>query len=160
MSLSNKAVYVWLIAIMFMAAGGGLYAGEHPEHPQEDVAKEGTDAANVTKDNLATAIEGYVANEVKLKGGYFLVFDPIANESLALTLDKVHKERLTTLGNDAYFACADFKSTNGKMYDLDIFMKGPDKDHLEVTEIAVHKEDGKERYTWREEKGVWKKEVK
>ena len=36
-------------------------------------------------------------------------------------------------------------------------MKGPGKDKLEVTEVSIHKEGGKERYTWYEEGGIWKK---
>jgi len=59
---------------------------------------------------------------------------------------------------DTYFACADLKNADGHMYDLDVFMSGPDKDHLAVTEVSVHKKDGKERYTWAQKGGVWKKE--
>ena len=44
----------------------------------------------------------------------------------------------------------------GKVYDLDVFMKGPDKDHLVFSKFMVHKEAGKERYTWYEQDGVWK----
>src|SRR5882672_7807304 len=32
-----------------------------------------------------------------------------------------------------------------------------DKDHLAVTEVSVHKKDGKERYTWAKDGNVWKK---
>ena len=42
------------------------------------------------------------------------------------------------------------------MYDLDVFMTGPDKDHLTFSKFMVHKEAGKERYTWYEQGGVWK----
>ena len=64
-------------------------------------------------------------------------------------------DRLTGIGNDTYFACADFQASNGKVYDLDIFMNGETTDDLAVTEISVHKEEGAERYGWREEDGVW-----
>jgi hypothetical protein len=36
-------------------------------------------------------------------------------------------------------------------------MEGPDKEHLTTTEVTVHKKDGKARYTWHEEGGLWKK---
>ena len=64
-------------------------------------------------------------------------------------------DRLTGIGNDTFFACADFQASNGKIYDLDIFMHGKSANHLKVTEIIVHKEGGVARYGWREEKGHW-----
>jgi hypothetical protein len=36
-------------------------------------------------------------------------------------------------------------------------MTGPDKDHLTVTDVSVHKKDGKERYTWAKDGNIWKK---
>ena len=119
------------------------------EHPQESKA--------LNKIELAEAVEAYVNRNAALKGGYFLVYDKHIQQALVLTLDKVHKDRLSRVGDNVYFACADFKTPEGKVYDLDIFMKGPDKDHLEVTDIGVHKEDGSARYTWYEQKGIWKK---
>jgi hypothetical protein len=114
-------------------------------------------ADEVTKDELADAIETYVKKESGLKGGYFLVFDQHAKSPLVLTLDKVHRARLAKIGKNVYFACADFATPRGKLYDLDIFMKGKNKESLVVTEISVHKEDGKERYTWFEKDGTWHK---
>jgi len=72
-------------------------------------------------------------------------------------IDKVHRARLSKVADDKYFACADFTTKDGKVYDLDVFMVGPDKDSLEFSEFSVHKEDGVERYTWYEEDGLWKK---
>ena len=86
-----------------------------------------------------------------------MVFDGTASEVLQLDLLKIHMDRLTGIGNDTYFACADFKASNGKVYDLDIFMKGQSADHLAVTEIIVHKEEGAERYGWSEQNGIWVK---
>ncbi len=125
---------------------------EHPKAAKQEVKK----AEPVTKEELAKAIEEYVKKDARLKGGYFLVYDKVAKKALVLTLDKVHKKRLATLGHQKYFACADFRTPEGKVYDLDIFMKGPSKDQLKVKKITVHKEDGKARYTWYEEGGVWK----
>tara|TARA_B100001123_G_C14561101_1_gene730308 strand:- start:370 stop:489 length:120 start_codon:yes stop_codon:yes gene_type:complete len=39
-------------------------------------------------------------------------------------------------------------------------MNGKSAENLVVTEITVHKEEGVERYGWRENKGVWVKTVK
>lgn len=149
-----KHFLVTFIAVCLSA--GLIYAQEHPsEHPTEHPTT--MEKASLTIDDLSSAIETYIEKETKLKGGYFLIYDAKAKKPLALTLDRVHKERLSNIGSGVYFACADFKTSNGKVYDLDVFMKGSSKDNLKVTDISVHKEAGKPRYTWYEEGGVWKK---
>ena len=131
-------------------------AGEHPsEHPQEHAAEHPeTKSVGMTKEALAQAISGYVQKETKLKGGYFLVYDRAAKSPLVLTLERVHDERLATVSKGVYFACADFKDPDNRVYDLDIFMKQGESG-LKVTEISIHKEDGAVRYNWFEKDGVW-----
>ena len=127
------------------------YAGEHPEHPEHPTKKvPAIDAQAVGK-----AVAEFIADDSELKGGKFLVFDKSKSEVLQLNLLKIHMDRLTGIGNDTYFPCADFQVSNGKVYDLDIFMKDQSVDHMGVTEIIVHKEEGAERYGWREENGTW-----
>ncbi len=158
---------VWLVvvlAVALLATAGFVYAAEHPaEHPSgtmqmEHPAKQmgGMQQAELTKQDLADAIRTYVDKDSDLKGGYFLIYDRQEEEPLVLTLKDVHEDRLATIGNGTYFACADFVTPDGKLYDLDIFMKGTNKDNMEVTDITIHKAGGKERYTWFEDKGVWK----
>jgi hypothetical protein len=139
------------------AAGkAGASAGEHPaEHAHSPPT--GRPSPLISKDDLADAIERYVKHESALKGGFFLVYDKVTGRTLQFTLEGVHRERLAHVGEGTYFACVDFKTPEGKVYDLDIFMKGPSKDKLEVTEISIHKEGGKERYRWAERDGVWSK---
>jgi len=36
-------------------------------------------------------------------------------------------------------------------------MNGKSAEELSFSEFLVHKEEGKERYGWQEEKGVWKR---
>ncbi len=107
-------------------------------------------------DTLTAGITDYVKQDAKLKGGYFLVYDAKTKAPLALTLVKVHKDRLSKIAEGLYFACSDFKDTNGRLYDLDFFMKQT-ASGLQVTEITIHKEAGKPRYNWVEEKGGWKR---
>ncbi len=129
-------------------------AQEHPaEHPKQTTEKK----ADLTTKELAQAIAAYIASDAQTKGGYFLVYDPVEKKPLALTLDRVHEDRLSSLGGGAYFACADFKSPEGKAYDIDVFMR-EDKGALTATEVHVHKVDGKPRYTWKEKGGVWVRE--
>jgi hypothetical protein len=162
MKPANTVKFLGLAAIVCLVGAGFAFAQEHPEHPKEHQAEHPKEHPSsdehsvVTKEELALAIEAYVQNDATLKGGYFLVYDVEANKTLALTLDKVHKTRLSRIADDVYFACADFKTPQGKIYDLDIFMQGPNKEHLAVNQVTVHKEDGKERYTWYEEGGKWK----
>ena len=136
--------------------------GEHPtgskkaEHPTATITPQVVQGEKITLQNLAQAIESFVEADINLRGA-FLVIDPSTNEVLKLNLEKVHKERLSHIGDDVYFACADFNADNGKVYDLDIFLRGKNTDELTVTEISVHKEDGTARYGWQEENGIWSK---
>mgnify|MGYP001250434606 FL=1 len=134
--------------------------GEHPtgskkaEHPTATITPQIVQGEKITLQNLARAIESFVEADINLRGA-FLVIDPSTNEVLKLNLEKVHKERLSHVGDDVYFACADFNADDGKVYDLDIFLRGTNTDELTVTEITVHKEDGQARYGWLEQDGVW-----
>ena len=128
---------------------------EHPggkagaEHPAKAAATPATIA------DVAMAVKTYVEHDTHAKGGHFTVFDTVAKEPLALTLDKIHDERLTPMGDGVYFVCADFKATNGHGYDVDFFMKETPAG-LELTDVVtVHKVDGKARYSWVEKDGVW-----
>jgi hypothetical protein len=160
------------VTVAILAVAGWSYAAEHPEkkkgeHPKahgaEHPEKQGAEhagsgtKATLTKEALAEAVSAYVKKESRLKGGHFLVYDKKAGKPLVLSLKKVHKERLSAIGDGVYFACADFETPEGKVYDLDIFMKGHKRGHLKVTEISVHKEAGVERYSWFEQDGIWKK---
>ena len=133
--------------------------GEHPTGPKKSTASitpQVVQGEKITLKNLALAIESFVEADINLRGA-FLVIDPRTNEVLKLELEKVHKERLSHVGDDVYFACADFNAANGKVYDLDIFLHGNNTNNLTVTEISVHKEDGKARYGWQQQDGIWVK---
>ena len=169
----NGRIFLTGLLIFGFVLFVGCAKHEHPaeaEHPAEgkENTAEGAKGKEehpvdqpvtkaLTKEELAEAIEDYVSEDANLKGGFFLVYDHEADTTLALTLELVHKARLSRIAADVYFACADFKTPEGKTYDLDIFMKGTTKDNLQVTEVIVHKEEGEPRYTWHEEGGIWKK---
>ncbi len=84
-----------------------------------------------------------------------IMIDPAISRKVTLKLSKVHKERLSQVGKNLYVACCDFKETGGKVYDLDFFMQETEGE-LVVTKVMIHKEDDSPRYTWFEEKGLWK----
>jgi hypothetical protein len=150
----------WLVPLvaLLVSAGAALVAAqEHPEHPSDRPQPK---SAPVSKESLANAIRQYVKKDADLKGGFFLVYDRQAKKPLALTLEKVHEDKLARVADTTYFACADFKSEGGATFDLDIFMTGASEADLAVGEITIHKENGKERYTWAEEDGLWKRREK
>ncbi len=89
------------------------------------------------------------------QGGWMTIRDEQAGVDLKLKLDKIHRERLAKTSEGTYFVCADFKTPQGKLYDLD-FWVWEAGDELSVTETTIHKESGKPRYNWVEEDGVWK----
>lgn len=149
-----KRVALLILAMGLLAIGcRRAWAPEHPsEHPTAPVQPT---IASLTNESLARAIENYIKMDSKLKGGYFLVYDTVAKMPLVLTLDRVHKDKLARVQEGCYFACADFETADGVMYDLDFFMEGKSVEDLHVVEISIHKQSGVERYTWYEEGGVW-----
>ena len=115
-----------------------------------------TTYAQLTVEELAEAVDLYVQAEAKGNDGYLVVKDDVEDKELKLKLEKIHKDKLTSLSEELHFVCADFKSTDGVIYDVDIFMKGKDKNSLTTTKVKVHKKEGEPRYTWYEDAGVWK----
>ena len=137
-----------------LALPASALAQEHPtEHP---TAKKGVHQG-VTKEALADAIAAYIQGEMKKGGGAWKIEDPETGDMLALTLEKVHRDKLAQTAPDTYFACADLSGADGHTYDLDVYMKGSDAGHLEVTDVTVHKKDGKARYAWEKKGDVWVK---
>ncbi|NOZ03728.1 MAG: hypothetical protein GXO92_03850 [FCB group bacterium] len=101
------------------------------------------------------AIENYVT--AASSEGMYRIKDEKTGQILNLKLVKVHKDRLSALGENTYFACADFETADNKVYDLDFFMEGATADDLIFTKAIIHKDQGVARYKWVEEEGVWKR---
>ncbi len=139
-------------------------AQDHPRAPQQSQSQQlpqtttGAPRTAMTEatmsdvsDGLKRFISGYAAKSPDNK---FHI--PFQRKDLALDLIRVHDDRFSSLGSGKYFACVDMKGTDGKMYDIDFFMR-VQSGKLTVTETSVHKINGKPLYNWKEEKGVWKK---
>jgi hypothetical protein len=125
----------------------GVEGAEHPEHPAPKKEP-------VTIESVAVFLEGYVAEEAKAHDGWYRIEDEKAGRTLELRLDKIHRERLAKTAERTYFVCADFQTADGKLYDLDFWVEETDEG-LTVTESMVHKEEGKPRYSWIENHGIW-----
>jgi hypothetical protein len=124
-------------------------AQEHPEHPN---------SSTKAKEFSVTDVEKKIKEDIaeKSKDGVFKVKDPELHKTWDLKLDHVHTERLSKLNADTYFACVDMKDPNGKVIDVDFFLKSKG-DKLEMTDTTIHKIEGKPRYNWKEEDGLWKR---
>jgi len=109
----------------------------------------------VTIDEIATGIEKHIAEQSKANGGYFKVQHK--NKELSLQLVRVHLEYLADLGGGVHFACVDLVGTDGPVYDVDFFMKGPPGAMI-ITETSVHKINGQPLYLWEQKRGgTWRK---
>ena len=144
-----KIAHVTALALSLSLAV--VYAQEHPEHPMGKTAK----SKAYSVDDLESSIKSAV--KAKENGdGYYALSDRSAKKTWLLKLDHVHRERLTRLDEDTYFACTDFKSSDGHLVDVDFFMKDRGG-KLVLSDETVHKVDGKARYDWQEKDGFWKR---
>lgn len=130
---------------------------EHPakaaEHPPKQAAKEHPKKGMSNKDmkkQYSSAVEGYVKDESAKTGGAFAVKDDVQGKEWKLKLDRIHKNKIVSLGGDRYFACADFKSTekDKTKVDLDFFAKRAPDGTFMVEKVQVHKVAGKARYVY------------
>ncbi|MFN3531791.1 MAG: hypothetical protein ACK41Q_04640 [Candidatus Brocadia sp.] len=138
MYLSNTRSEALVVTVIFIFTLGLITscAMEHPtskvpkeekEHPAETEKKEHTEKSQIEKsaitlEDVARFAEEYV-NE-NSEEGIFKFYDNTTGKLLELTLDKVHRERLSQTKKDEYFVCADFEGKDGITYDLDFFMQG------------------------------------
>ena len=156
----------WLVAltVSLLAAGSALAQGypaekypDPPSPPKSNDAYEGKSATgDRIADQVADAIEDFIKEDSKLKGGRFLVYDPVDKKPLQLELVKVHADRIGSVGDNAWYACTDMRDPDDIEYDLDFFMKKTDEG-FKATQVAVHKKSGLARYDWKEDHGTWKK---
>jgi hypothetical protein len=160
-----KRLAVFTLACLF-AAPVFVSAGEHPEHPKSKQKKEHSKAKKKSrsakkkgkwvKDSptmkaFVAAVEDYVADKQESEGA-FKVYDNRLDKTWDLELLRIHKKRIARLGEDKFFACADFKEVGRKgkrkTLDLDFFVSRDEDGNFVVDEIPVHKVQGKPRYTY------------
>jgi len=142
MTARHAFVLAWLISF---ALGTPLAA---------EVSTE-TAVSPVTIEDIAAGIEKHIAEQSKKNGGYFKVRHD--KKELNLQLVRVHLEYLADLGGGVSFACVDLVGTDGPVYDVDFFMKGP-PGAMTVTETSVHKLNGQPFYAWEQKgNGTWRK---
>jgi hypothetical protein len=151
---------VLLIPFLGGCSHGGD-AADHPgpggtDHPSAAPSPGASSDSGLSRQALAQAVRNYVDARAAKNHGYFEVYDPVARKQLHLSLVRVMNNHLSALGNGVYFACADFRSRTGRLYDIDVFMKQTPSG-LQAQDVAVHKVNGQPRYYWIENHGRWTK---
>lgn len=149
------------VAAVVFAVSTPILAGEHPggehpggtaEHAGKPAEHPGKKAAQYTARDIKDALTSYVDKDVSLKGGYFLIYDAKNAKPWALTFSKIH-DPVRVINDKSYFACTDFKS--GKtVLDIDFWFEPDGKGKLKLTEIKIHKDNGKPRYTFEKDQMV------
>ena len=92
--------------------------------------------SNIVTADIQKGIEEHIEEKIKLGDGYFKI--EFNNEELNLKLVRVHTEYLANLAPLKHFACVDFASNDGDVYDIDFFLFGG-QGEMNVTETTVHK---------------------
>ncbi len=73
----------------------------------------------------------------------FLLYDPIEDKLLRLSLQKLHAGIVKK--GQLYVSCADFADQDGRQMDVDLFVLRVG-DQLETTQAIVHKVGGEKRH--------------
>src|SRR2546425_2716361 len=125
------------------------------EAPGPAVAAEAANGTVATIDDIAAGIQKHIDAQSKANGGYFKLQHN--QKELSLELVRVHLEYLSHLGGGVSFACVDLVGTDGPVYDVDFFMKGP-PGAMTVTETSVHKVNSQPLYLWEQKRnGNWRR---
>ena len=149
--MNRRVLLPLVVFVVSLLPLSTIFAQEHPEHP-----KNAQKAKDFSVADIENAIKADIAEKSKDTNGVLKLYDPKLKKTWNLTLDRVHKDRLSQLSADTYFACVDMKDRSGKTVDVDFFLKSKDG-KLEMTDTTVHKVNGKPRYNWKEENGFWKR---
>lgn len=139
----RPAFVIWLVCLATTASGSA------------PVIAQAQPAPAVTIEEIAAGIEKHIAEQSAANGGHFKLRHN--QKDLKLELVRVHLEYLSHLGDGVSFACVDLVDTDGPVYDVDFFLKGPAGD-MTVTETSVHKINGQPLYAWQQKRdGTWQK---
>jgi len=130
---------------------GKKHKHEHPKHKgkHEHPQKEKWVSHKKLMKAFVRAVKGHVKMTVADEGS-FNVYDDKLDKTWELKLIRIHKKRIARLGENKFFACADFKTVaKGKKTKIDLdFFASKDGDDWSVDEVLVHKISGKARYTY------------
>ena len=121
-------------------------------------AEENT-SQTVSSKQIAEAVEECIKSRAAANNGIFIAKDEKTGETLELMLKKVYTKTSGKVGDNQYFACAEFVARDGEVYDLDVYVEGKKPESLRFTKFSIHKKGGVERYTWFEVDGICRKKM-
>src|SRR5438552_14024948 len=109
-----------------------IAAGEHPSAPQQPQMQQLPQGRTTSQQSSAQIMQ---ARNADISAGLKKYIDSYTGKSadrkfhvryrgkdLPLELVKLHDDRLSSLGDDKYFACVDMKGADRKIYDIDFVM--------------------------------------
>lgn len=127
-----------------------------PENKTNKKEKEAGAPTSWNKKNVEKELKTFIDREKEKQNGVFVVKDEVTHRDRALTLEKIHSDKIVKLNDGTSFVCADFKDTSGEKVDVDFFMIPTHSGSLDtIKRIQVHKIDGVARYTYLERNGEW-----
>jgi len=153
--MGRVKIVLVLAAAFCLAIGFPAATAPAQEHPKEEHPKQEHPASKrVSMGTLEAAIKDQIAEKVKANGGKLPVRDDVLNKTWQLELVRVHTDKLTQLDDKTYFTCVDFKADDGTLVDADFYMKN-DNGKLTLGDTAIHKVNGKPRYTYEKRGSFW-----
>ena len=121
------------------------------------VAQETSEGAGpaVSQEELTAAVLAHI-EEQTMKYGQFFVYDEQEKTPLHLEFQEFVADRGGPVGDQTYFASTRCTDPDGNVVVVDVFMRSTDAGHLKLVKVSVQERDGRERYHWMQEDGLWK----
>jgi hypothetical protein len=130
--------------------------GKKEKGTKESDAAKDKGASLWNREKVEQDLVSFINGQSSKSGGKYTVSDELAKTTRAMSLAKIHSDKIMQMEDGTSFVCADFKDANGETVDLDFFMKPTEGGAVdEVTRVQIHKVNGKERYTYFLQNGQW-----
>lgn len=166
--MKKLAIIFLAVAVAVILANFSLAAehpGEHPgtpakvehkEHPGTHAEEHPGEKAMLSAEEIIKGIKDHIKSVTTKNNGVYPFYDSVEGKDLKLKLIKVHEDKVSYIKKeDAYFACTDFITDDGKTtYDVDFWMKKGKDGKLEVYASKIHKKDGAPRFIYQEDEIV------
>jgi hypothetical protein len=145
----KRLISILLAVVMGMYFADILFA----QHPGQSISEHLGKETMLSADKVIKGIKDHIDKVTKANAGYFPITDSEEGKDLRLKFIKVHEDKVSYIKKeDAYFACVDFKTDDGKTtYDIDFWMKKGIFGKLNVFQTKIHKKDGKPRFTYQDD---------
>jgi hypothetical protein len=136
------------MAVLAAVLLGGCRKGAGPNGDGE--------GKGVKDEDVVRAVEEYINEKTGTSGGVFVIFDEELQREARLRLHEVMWDHLGRVSADTYFACAEFVTDDGDIYDVDVFVQ-QEGEELVFREMMIHIVNGEERYKWYKEGDLWRR---